>query len=280
MNDQNELIPLLPGEILRHERKKKALTLDEAAKQSKILPAVLAAIESGQTGEIPSVYLRGHIRHYAHFLGVDREQIDQYMEHVKGAEPVVQSVFEFKYKRRDADKWLKATSYIVASALVATLAWQFTHQAVRFSQSSPHLNASMASLELINSPEELPAGNDFSIPSAALQSPVSSNENQPSDLTVTVTQQLKIETSADTWLEILDATGQQLEMDLLRAGTSREYRGKAPFSVLVGRASAVELWFNGQLTDLTAHTRGNVARITLGGQLMTLSDQQAEGVKR
>jgi hypothetical protein len=49
---------------------------------------------------------------------------------------------------------------------------------------------------------------------------------------------------------------------------------------MLGRASAVEVWFNGQEVDLATHTRGNVARLTLGGQLMTRSDQQAESLNR
>ena len=39
------------------------------------------------------------------------------------------------------EKWLKASSYLAASALIATLAWQFTHQAVRFSQGDSELTA-------------------------------------------------------------------------------------------------------------------------------------------
>ncbi len=154
MTHQKELIPLMPGDILRHERIKKGITIEKAAAQSKIKLAVLEAIESSQTGEIPSVYLRGYIRHYALFLGIDPQKIDRQMEHVSGVEPDVRSVFEVRPKQRDADKWLKATSYLVASALVGTLAWQFTHEAVRYSQSSPHLNASMASVELLNREEE------------------------------------------------------------------------------------------------------------------------------
>ena len=127
---------MMPGDILRHERMKKGLTLEKAAAQSRIKLAVLEAIESSQTSEIPSVYLRGHIRHYAIFLGIDPQQLDRHMEHVTGVEPDVQSVFEFKPKLGDAEKWLKATSYLVASALVATLAWQFTHEAVRYSRAA------------------------------------------------------------------------------------------------------------------------------------------------
>ncbi len=207
------------------------------------------------------------------------------MEHVTAVEPDVRSVFEFKPKRGDADKWLKATSYLVASAIVATLAWQFTHEAVRFSQSSTHLNASMASIELLDVAEgevagEGPAGHENGSPSTGQPSPVINGDNGQSASKFDEIQHLKIETSADTWIEVLDAAGLHLEMDLLRAGTSREYRGKAPFSVMLGRASAVEVWFNGQEVDLATHTRGNVARLTLGGPLMTQSDQQAESLDR
>ena len=285
MSDQKELIPMMPGDILRHERIKQGLTLEKAATQLKIRPAVLAAIESSQTGEIPFVYLRGHIRHYALFLGIDPQQLDQHMQHLTSVEPDVRSVFEFKLKRGDAGKWLKATSYLVASAIVATLAWQFMHEAVRFSQNSSHLNASMAALELHEMREEGLleeglAGHDGGSPATGQPSPVIKGDSGLSASKVDETQHLKIETSADTWIEVLDAAGLQLEMDLLRAGTSREYRGKAPLRVMLGRASAVKVWFNDQEVDLAAHTRGNVARITLGGQVMTRSDQQAANVNR
>jgi cytoskeleton protein RodZ len=294
MTDQKELIPMMPGDILRHERIKKGLTVEEVAAQSRIKVSVLEAIESSQTGEIPSIYLRGHIRHYAHFLGIDPQKLEKHMKHVTGVEPDVRSVFEFRPKRGDVDKWLKATSYLVASALVATLAWQFTHEAVRFSQSSTHLNASMASIELLNEAADREAADrevengeaengeaDEALTEDGLTgheagSPVA---GQPAP-SVDEIQQLKIETSADTWIEVMDASGLHLEMDLLRAGTSREYHGKAPFSVMLGRASAVEVWFNGKEVDLAAHTRGNVAHMTLGGPLMTRSDQQAESVHR
>ena len=62
-------------------------------------------------------------------------------------------------------------------------------------------------------------------------------------------------------------TGLHLEMDLLRAGHQpRVSVARHHYRVILGRASAVEVWFNGQEVDLAPHTRGNVARVTLGGQ--------------
>ena len=77
---------------------------------------------------------------------------------------------------------------------------------------------------------------------------------------------LSITTSADTWVEISDATGGQLELDLIRAGSSRQYDGQAPFDVMIGRASAVVLDLDGNAVDLGPYTRGNVARMTLQPQ--------------
>ena len=73
---------------------------------------------------------------------------------------------------------------------------------------------------------------------------------------------LEISVSADSWIEITDATGQELEMDLLRGGSDREYHGQPPFKILFGRASAVRLSMDGEAVDLTAFTLDDVAQLT------------------
>jgi cytoskeleton protein RodZ len=305
MTSQKELIPLLPGDILRYEREKKGLTLERAAERSKIKLPVLSAIESGETGEIPSVYLHGYIRSYAHFLGLDSRNLDQHMEHVKGSEPEIRSVFDVNTKRKDSDRWLKASSYLAASALIATLAWQFTHEAVRFSQgdsrlNSPtansaeqdagsaaepgrpakrHLNASIASIEVLKQQSKNGARSTAEQAWAAIDGKAGLSGDPSSGF-----QTLQVSTSADTWVEIEDAVGLQIEMDLIRAGESRNYSGKSPFRVLLGRASAVEVRLDDQLVDLAPHTRGNVARMSLGGQSTAAAADttgaQAETVNR
>jgi len=269
MTSQKELIPMRPGDILRYEREQKGLTIGLASRQSRIKRSVLLAIETGETGEIPSVYLRGYIRNYARFLGVDSADLEDKMEHVKGAEPGVRTVFTVKNKRGHAEKWLKASSYLAASALIATLAWQFTHEAVRFSQeartdvqsANTHLNASIASVEIMENRSELVSDSAAEHAWAAI-----SGTPETEKLGASLVHNLSITTSADTWVEISDATGDQLELDLIRAGSSRQYAGQAPFDVMIGRASAVILDLDGSAVDLGPHTRGNVARMTLQAQ--------------
>jgi len=78
---------------------------------------------------------------------------------------------------------------------------------------------------------------------------------------------LQIFVSADSWVEITDATGRELEMDLLRGGSDREYQGQPPFRILFGRASAVRLLMDGEAVDLTAFTRDDVVQLTWPQQL-------------
>ncbi len=75
--------------------------------------------------------------------------------------------------------------------------------------------------------------------------------------------QLRIQMLNDSWVEITAADGERLEYDLLSTGRIKSYSGKAPFKLLFGRASAVELFLNNDLIDLSPYTRGNVASTTL-----------------
>lgn len=282
MSSQKELIPMRSEDVLRHGREQKGLTLERAARESRIKPAILEAIESGETSHIPSVYLKGYIRSYARFLGLDPRDFDEQLRDVHGADPEVRSVFSVTPRSGGTEKWLKVSSYLAASVLIAALAWQFTHEAVRFSQGearlnssaqaepgaggeqlSPpvaeksngrtHLNASIASVEVMKQRSELAGNNAAEQAWAALDNPqLPAGEHT-----------LELSTSADTWIEIFGPEEQQLEMDLVGAGSTRTYSGPGPFRVMIGRASAVELFLDGEPVELGEHTRGNVANLVL-----------------
>jgi cytoskeleton protein RodZ len=279
MTSQKELIPMRPGDVLRLAREKRKISLEQAARESRIRPSVIEAIESGESSHIPSVYLRGYIRNYARYLDVDASGFEEQVRKVRGSEPAVRSVFTYNTNRNSSEKWLKISSYLAASALIATLAWQFTHEAVRWSQGetplnqasqdeagstaapdsgSPkrHLSASIASIEVMKERGQLGSA------AAAEEAWAAVSESRERALPEGH-HRLQVTTSADTWVEILGADGVKIEMDLIRAGTRREYTGPGPYHVMVGRASAVLLTLDGESVDLGPHTRGNVARVTL-----------------
>ena len=302
---QSELIPLQLGEMLQLEREKKGLALEQVARDTRMRIEVLSAIESGDTTHIPSVYLKGYIRNYARFLGMPTGSIESRMPQAKGSDPEVQSVFRESLPRSNSERWIKSSSYVLASAVVIALVWQFTNEAVRFSQGDPllratqnsgsaqesapsteenaqesnpqaaetHLRASIAAMSVRT---ESPAARrpvSASGAWAAINDPAASLSGSPAAPPGGYT--FSIVTSADSWVEITDGNGQKIEMDLLRAGNQRNYSGTRPFQLLLGRASSVEVYQNGEKVDLGPYTRGNVARLTLGEAEATSTETSA-----
>lgn len=64
------------GEALRAERERRGLSLDQAAEDTRIREKFLRAIESGDYQTLPgAVYTRGFLRNYAHYLGLDPDDL-------------------------------------------------------------------------------------------------------------------------------------------------------------------------------------------------------------
>src|SRR5262245_56213449 len=60
------------GSLLKHERVRRAFTLDEVSERTKIPLRALECLESGDLGGLPApVFVRGFIRSYARLVGVD-----------------------------------------------------------------------------------------------------------------------------------------------------------------------------------------------------------------
>ena len=291
MNEQRQLIPLYTGERLRQERENRGISLADAALQLRIDEPVMHAIEADELDHLAPLYKRGYITAYARFLEFEETEIEQMLETVDSDHPELLTVFPEAGNPNQADRWLKATSYVLASLLVGTLAWQFTYEAVRLSQEgeelisgnenpqdanarvllssstqqiegTTHVNASIAALEILKQEREVrnSAGNEAW---AALQ-----QSREDTGTTTPLADDeflLELSASGDSWVEISDAQGRQLEIDLVRGGTTKQYKGQAPFNIQFGRASAVSLFLDGQPVDLAPFTDGNVTQMMLDG---------------
>lgn len=63
------------GEYIKKEREKKGITLEEAAKATRIRKTYLQAIEEGDFSIQSPVFMKGFLRSYADFLGLDSTDI-------------------------------------------------------------------------------------------------------------------------------------------------------------------------------------------------------------
>lgn len=291
MSEQQILIPMCAGERLRQERKSRGIGLGEAASTLHIDEQVMRSIEADKLGHLAPVYRRGYVISYAKFLGFDQDEIEQLLDSIDINHPELRTVFPETGNPNKTDRWLKASSYVLASLLIGTLAWQFTHEAVRLSQDgadrisgtdnsvapmagaavdsrtqsidgATHINASIAALEAMRLQRQArnSAGSDAwaalqeAEKAATAETPLMDGEFM-----------LQLSASADSWVEIFDARGRQLELDLVRGGSSKQYRGIAPFRIQLGRASAIDLYLDGQAVDLGPFTDGDVTQMLLDG---------------
>jgi cytoskeleton protein RodZ len=277
MKQQQEQIPMATGEYLKQQRLERKLSLANVAQAIGLDEKILRAIEQEQAGQIALVYINGYIRSYARYLQIPQDKIQTLVLSPDSEEPAIHNIFSEPPKRNLMDRWLRSTSYVLASLLIGTLAWQFTHEAVRLSQNDSQLrlgeksvtdsaitaglgntptldgpvNASIAPLGNPNI-NETEGMNTAGQAASALSRPVIPEGES----------RLQISVSADSWIEISDANGKELEMDLLRAGSDKDYHGKPPFRILLGRASAVRLSVDGVAVDLSEYTQDDVAQLT------------------
>jgi len=64
------------GDILKNRRRERQLSLDDVARQTRMRTAFLEALEEGRFEEFPAeTYVKGFLRNYSEFLGLDSETL-------------------------------------------------------------------------------------------------------------------------------------------------------------------------------------------------------------
>lgn len=69
--------------------------------------------------------------------------------------------------------------------------------------------------------------------------------------------------AGDSWVEVTDATGNKVLSRRYKAGDADEVAGRAPFSVIIGKAPVTRMAYNGREVNLAPHTKLAVARVTV-----------------
>lgn len=269
MNQQQELIPMATGGYLKQKRLEGKLSLADVARAICLDEKLLGDIEQDQADHIAPVYRNGYIQAYARYLKLPEKEIQALVSSADNKEPAIRSIFSEPPKRNPMDQWLRATSYVLASLLIGTLAWQFTHEAVRLSQNGSRLPTGVKTTAIRGQARQISGPVSASIaPLGALHDNNAGVADTAEQAWAAVSRplladgesRLQISVSADSWVEITDASGQELEMDLLRGGSEKSYHGKPPFRILFGRASSVRLSVDGEPVDLTPFTRDDVVQ--------------------
>ena len=121
-------------------------------------------------------------------------------------------------------------------------------------------------LEAMPAPAAAPAA-PAAVPATAVASPAASAVSAAAAVpaaSAAAAGLLQLRTSADSWIEVVDARGQTLVSRLVASGETLALDGVPPLKLTIGDAGATQVSFRGRAVDLAPYTmRDKVARLTL-----------------
>lgn len=250
------------GEYLKKERGKKGVTLEEVSKITRIRKACLQEIEDGNIEVQSPVFIKGFLKSYAEFLGLDGQEIlERYNDilNEKKAKAGEEKGFELEpvsNRRRYLIPALLFLSLITATYLLTS------------SGRSDRAPAQQQKIEKLAIPEQKPVLSNTTAyrtplaiittsqtktfkPITASATPASPSTIKPAVPTVQKTKQTEkqhtlIVTARElTWLRVTVDNNNPVEV-LLKEGEGTSWFADSSITVIVGNAGGVNLTFNGK----------------------------------
>jgi len=285
-----EAQPFSLGATLREARVRLGLSVAEVSDRIKFAPRQIEALEADDFSHLPEIaFLRGFVRSYARLLQLDPAALLAALPlpAVHSLPVGEQSLAEVPFPTQTNKSnivWL-AAALVVAIALVLFV-WLrgSTPDAPKLAAGT---DASSANVESLVLPEAVPvsAVQDMAVASSVSIAPaISAVSAQPAQQTAasvtgaaiqspakpavaaSAVQQaaaLRLTFDQDAWVEVKDRDGKILLSKVNHPGSEQAIGGTPPFTLVIGSASGVHLFYKGQPVDLAPHTKVAVAHLTL-----------------
>lgn len=292
---------VLPGERCRKAREALGWTPAEAAKRMHLSQSYLVALEADDYERLPeATFVKGYLKNYAKLLGLPADEIANTFQQMVN-DDAFDKPLDLPKMAPPPSVWRKPLLAVVALlVVVALLIWLWPEEKALAPLSSgmntPEESASVQGDEEVGEeagpfpaqPEQLPqqtgdelssqplddAANDTqpekSEPASDIDSDEgaesvdSSDEPAPNMLAENGLDRLLMAFSGNCWISVKDAAGRTLRQGEQPAGTSLQLDGKAPFSLTLGDAGAVdELILNGEAVTLPTNSPGTVVRVSI-----------------
>lgn len=262
-----------PGTLLRAAREKAGLSAEDLGGQLKLAKGTLEALERDDFAALSEpVYVRGYYRKIAKLLPVpEKDLIAAYnarSKPVRAAMPVTPSRIPLAggvaagASRHSVGPGLGLIGLaIIAIVIVLFLVMERepTHRVVAAGPgpaAAPAESAAPAPAPQDSAPAETPAA--LSAPATAPAQAAATPPPPParpaqSETVPAVANQLVLSFSESSFVRIEDNRGKTLAIGLVRAGERQVLDGVPPYTVFLGNAKNVKVFFNGQPVDFSAH---------------------------
>jgi cytoskeleton protein RodZ len=261
------------GERLRAGRERAGLSMAAAAEKLHLDMKVIEALESDRFAELgASVYVRGHLRRYADFVGEPgAEMVSAYSARAE-ARPPPPDLTQIPQAGRHADPRRLVTpmlglgcALVIALAIWWVLAGSRPGTATQASTAPPAHVAPVAAAAPSAAVGTPPAGAKplpvVAVPVASEAKPVERlapaatpavSERKEEAAPVRSTR-LRLALTSESWVEVYDSRGERLFYDVAGAGSVQSIEGRPPLRVVLGNAAAVDVQVDGQHRPIPAN---------------------------
>ena len=226
------------GERFRAAREARGITLSQVAEQIRIRSLYLAAIEEEKWSTIGApVYVRGFLRTYARFLGLDPEEaVGAFNKTLPAPAPPPE---EEPPRRATAPAWASGLLLWIAGTVAVLLIAFVVFTELTMPRGTPVSAVAVSAAPAPASP--VPATSGSAAPSA---SPAGAPPASPAAGVPDGPKSLALVLSAPSWLRVTVDGSVSME-GTFPAGTSKTFHGKTAL-VRIGNAGGVEVYVDGK----------------------------------
>ena len=267
------LAPLSVGKILSEARLSQGLSIADVAASIKFAPRQVEALEADDFIHLPELaFVRGFVRSYARLLHIDEKSLldalppaHQKLAGLKEDLPEV-PFSTAQSNRRINVVWLSAA--LGLSVALGIGIWLFQDKPAE--KKAAVVPVMVAPVMLAASSVEAAVDAASSVvasPLAALPiPPVKVKESKDKEALANnggTQGAIHLVFEEDAWVDIKDKFGKTLQKQVNAANTEQWIKGRPPFSVVIGNASNVHLYYEDEEVDLDEFTDVSVARLIL-----------------
>ncbi len=286
IENSNEL-----GDLLTRAREKLSFSQKDIASKLNLKVEFIAALDANDFDKLPApTYVRGYIRSYACAVNLNADSLINLYEGSAEAPPEILPDVKPVVQASSRDKPVKAMTYLVTLTLVIMIIawWQGQHMVgtgfftgnSKTSEGGKYPGGFTYTYDVVNHPDTFEASEideielddndlknmkivDLSKTSESEPDVVPSTEDSLNQNAQTNLGTLKMELTAESWIEVYDVLEERLYRGLAKRGEIINITGAAPLSVKLGNARAVSVNFRGNAFDTSKYTKAGVARFIL-----------------
>jgi cytoskeleton protein RodZ len=254
------------GATLREARERFGLSVADVSASIKFAPRQIEALEADDYARLPeATFLRGFVRSYAKLLNIESatllaalpkaEKPPAPPETAMAATAVpLPTVYA---ERKPNIIWLAAA--LAVAVLLALSAWLMSDSPKEPDQ---QMQAGISEPgNVVVQPVEPPTpAADTAIVAAPEPKPATAPPQVKPNSAPGI---IRMVFDGDSWVEVTDRDGNVLMSKINQQGTEQNINGDPPFSLVIGEAKSVHLYYQGKEVDLAPHTKIEVARLKL-----------------